>query len=109
MENIFKRLKVTNYDGVVNYMPFNKINLDFHKGRKARILDKSKREKYLVEEVNLTIDEAVELGISEAIQVKYPPAKRKQQTDNSDVVAMLLAQNAKLMGMLEDKKQSKTK
>lgn len=102
----FKLLKITNHDGTVNHVPLNRTNLNFYTEKKNSI-SHQKREKYLIEEVNLSLDEAVKLGVSEAVQTKFPPKQRKDP--NADLIAALTQQNQLLMQMLADKQETPKK
>ena len=100
---LFKLLKITNVRGEVNYFPLNRTNKQFHETYK-RSLNSEKREKYKVEEVELTTEEAAALGIAEAHAILYPPTRKGQpNAANTNIMEMLIAQNAKLMEMLTEK------
>ena len=100
---LFKLLKITNVRGEVNYFPLNRTNKQFHETYK-RSLNSEKREKYKVEEVELTTEEAAALGIAEAHAILYPPTRKGQPNATSNnIMEMLIAQNAKLMEMLTEK------
>lgn len=92
MENnpTFKQLKITQPNGSVKYVPLNPMTKQ-HYTEHSKWISPAKREKYKVEEVELSLDEAVEIGISEAIQVKFPP-KKKSNTNSSDALVALLAE-----------------
>ncbi len=105
-EPTFRMLKITSYKGVVNYVPLNRDNKEYYH-RKKTALTGEKREKQKIEEVTLSLDEAVELGISEAHQIKFP--MRKKKDPNADLIAALSEQNKLLMQMLADKQETKTK
>lgn len=107
-EPTFKILHITFPNGTTNTVPLNRENKK-HYTEYGTWLTKDKREKYKVEERELTLDEAVALGISEAIQIKFPPVKKASQGSNDDVMKMLVAQNAKLMEMLEEKNKQTQK
>lgn len=96
----FKQLKVTNHRGNVNYMPNNNINKSFHEN-KRRILDRDKREKYIIEVVELEAKEAAQLGVSEAIQYLNPPKARGTQSNGNDALVALLAEQMKRNSDLE--------
>ena len=103
---LFKLLKITNVRGEVNYFPLNRTNKQFHETYK-RSLNSEKREKYKVEEVELTTEEAAALGIGEAHAILYPPTRKGQpNAANNNIMEMLIAQNAKLMEMLEAKNET---
>lgn len=91
-------LKVTRPSGHVNYHPNNPINRKFH-NEKRKNCSKEKKEKYLIEEVTLTLKEAAELGFDEALVVLNPP-KAKQNLDTSEAILMLMKQNQELISAL---------
>jgi hypothetical protein len=98
----FKLLKITNAHGVVNYIPDNRMNRNHHETFK-KALSKEKREKYLIEEVVLTTEEASDLGVAEAYYILNPPAKKQaaNASGTSDaVMKMLMEQNQMLMERL---------
>ena len=98
----FKLLKITNAHGVVNYIPDNRMNRTHHETFK-KALSKEKREKYLIEEVLLTTEEASDLGVAEAYYILNPPAKKQVAQNNggdSAVMKMLMEQNQMLMERL---------
>ena len=78
----FKLLKITNAHGVVNYIPDNRMNRNHHDTFK-KALSKEKREKYQIEEVLLSTQEASDLGVAEAYYILHPPAKKQQAQNNS--------------------------
>ena len=94
MENnpTFKLLKITNAHGVVNYIPDNRMNRNHHETFK-KALSKEKREKYLIEDVVLDVNEAAALGVAEAYYILNPPAKKQAAQNNSgnDALVGLLA------------------
>ena len=103
---LFKLLKITNVRNEVNYFPLNRTNKQFHETYK-RSLSNEKREKYKVEEVELTTEQAAELGVAEAHSILYPPTRKGQpNAANTNIMEMLIAQNAKLMEMLESKNET---
>ena len=108
----FKQLKITNSRGVVTFIPNNTMNRQHH-DEHYRALTAAKKEKYKIQEVELELDEAVEIGIAEAIQIKRPPVRKGQvvaNAGNDAVMKMLVEQNQKLMEMLEAKnEQANTK
>ena len=97
----FKLLKITNAHGVVNYIPDNRMNRNHHETFK-KALSKEKREKYLIEDVVLDVNEASDLGVAEAYYILNPPAKKQTQTGGTDsaVMKMLMEQNQMLMERL---------
>jgi hypothetical protein len=98
----FKLLKITNAHGVVNYIPDNRMNRNHHETFK-KALSKEKREKYLIEEVILDVNEASDLGVAEAYYILNPPAKKQaaNASGTSDaVMKMLMEQNQMLMERL---------
>jgi hypothetical protein len=109
-EPTFKRLKITDTKGVVNYVPLNKTNENFYSEHKKK-LSAEKREKFKIEEVELSLHEAAELGIYEAYEILNPPKKKGQVSQQSnDVMAMLMSQNQALMerlAVLESKETPK--
>jgi hypothetical protein len=113
MENL-KVLKITKHSGTkkenINYIPLNKVNVEFHKEFK-RSLNEEKREKYLIEEVVLSVEEAAELGFSEAIQFLNPPTKSNTKKESNSINELLMKQNQELMERLAvlESKQEKTK
>jgi hypothetical protein len=103
---LFKLLKITNVRNEVNYFPLNRTNKQFHETYN-RSLSNEKREKYKVEEVELTTEQAAELGVAEAHSILYPPTRKGQpNAANTNIMEMLIAQNAKLMEMLEAKNET---
>lgn len=98
----FKLLKITLPKGDVNYIPNNSINREFHNERKRNVI-REKQEKYLIEEVELSVEEAAAIGVAEAIQILNPPkAKKSTQLDNTNTtIELLLQQNKMLMARLE--------
>ena len=114
MENL-KVLKITKHLGTkkenISYVPLNKINLQFHNEFK-RSLSEEKREKYLVDEVTLSVEEAAELGFSEAIQVLNPHKASQTKKETGNINEMLMKQNQQLMerlAVLESKTETKKK
>ncbi len=99
-EKKFKQLKVTNHKGVTNYQPLNAINKAWHE-KQRRLLDREKREKYIIEEVELTAQEAAEIGVSEAIQFLNPPKQKTNQSAGTDALVALLAEQMKRNSDLE--------
>jgi antitoxin component HigA of HigAB toxin-antitoxin module len=98
----FKQLKITNSHGIVNYIPNNKTNFNHHETHK-RALSKEKRDKYLIEEVELSVEQAAEIGIAEAYNILNPPAKKAAQQaagNNDSIIKMLMEQNQLLMERL---------
>jgi len=98
----FKLLKITNAHGVLNYIPDNRMNRNHHETFK-KALSKEKREKYLIEEVILDVNEAAALGVAEAYYILNPPAKKQgaNASGTSDaVMKMLMEQNQMLMERL---------
>jgi hypothetical protein len=98
----FKLLKITNAHGVVNYIPDNRMNRTHHETFK-KALSKEKREKYLIEDVVLDVNEAAALGVAEAYYILNPPAKKQaaNASGTSDaVMKMLMEQNQMLMERL---------
>lgn len=93
-------LKVTNTRGDVNYYPANKQNIDFHEGWK-RNLSQHKRDLYKIEKLELTDEEAAELGFAEAISKVNPTKARGGAKDNANVIELLVQQNKMLMDRLE--------
>lgn len=104
-EPTFKVLLITQPDGTSKHVPLNRENKQ-HYTEYGTWLTKAKQEKYKVEEVELTLDEAVAIGMSEAIQIKYPPKQAKQQ--NNDFMATLIEQNKLLMQLLSQREETKT-
>jgi hypothetical protein len=114
MESL-KVLKITKHSGTkkenISYVPFNKVNVNFHKEFKSS-LSEEKREKYLVEEVVLSVEEAAELGFSEAIQVLNPHKASNTKKETSNINELLMKQNQELMerlAVLESKTETKKK
>jgi hypothetical protein len=112
MESL-KVLRITKHKGTnketVNYVPINKVNIEFHNEFK-RSLNEEKREKYIIEEVVLSVDEAAEFGFSEAIQFLNPPKTRNTPKESSSINEMLMKQNQELMerlAVLESKSKTK--
>jgi len=100
-----KILKVTLPDGVSQFIPFNRTNLDYHTTRR-RYVSREKQERYFIEEVVVSWKEAAELGFSEAIQKLSPPKKTEAQQTNETLTA-LLKQNAELIAALTGAKTPK--
>jgi hypothetical protein len=109
-EPTFKRLKITDTKGVVNFVPLNKTNINFYTEHKKK-LSNEKREKFLIEEVELSLHEAAEIGIYEAYEILNPPKKKGEPSQQSnDLMAMLMSQNQALMerlAVLESKETPK--
>jgi hypothetical protein len=97
-EPTFKRLKITGTKGEINYVPFNQQNVKFYTEHKAK-LTPEKREKFKIEEVELSLEEAAEMGIYEAYEILHPP-KKKGQSNELSVVDLLMKQNQTLMERL---------
>jgi hypothetical protein len=97
-EPTFKRLKITDTRGNVNYVPLNKQNEKFYTEHKSK-LTSEKREKFKIEEVELSLQEASDMGIYEAYEILHPPKKKGQNNDLS-VVDLLMKQNQTLMERL---------
>lgn len=95
-----KLLKITNTKGDVNYYPHNKVNLDFHKTWKSN-LTSHKQSLYKIEEVDLSNEEAAELGFAEAVATINPTKSRGTNKENSNVIELLIQQNKMLMDRLE--------
>jgi len=95
-----KLLKITNTKGDVNHYPYNKVNLDFHKTWKSN-LSQHKQAIYKVEEIELTDEEAAELGFAEAIAKLSPAKTRNTNKENTNVIELLMQQNKMLMDRLE--------
>jgi hypothetical protein len=91
----FKLLLITDTRGIQKHVPFNKANKDYYTAYKST-LTKDKREKYLIEEVDLSIEEAAAIGIAEAYSELYPVQRKQQSNQSNDIVAMLLKQNQEL-------------
>lgn len=102
---MLKVLKVTLPRGTTQFIPFNTANLTHHQ-QKKRFCSREKQEKYLIEEVTLSWEEAAELGFSEAIQKLSPPKKTEAQQTN-ETLAALLKQNAELIAALTGAKTAK--
>ena len=102
MENL-KVLKITKHLGSkkenISYIPLNKVNTDFHNEVKRSLSDE-KREKYLIEEVTLSVEEAAELGFSEAIQTLNPHKASKTKKETGSINELLMKQNQDLMERL---------
>jgi len=80
----------------VNYFPLNRTNKQIHETYKRSLLYE-KRDKYKVEEVNLTVEEAAAVGVAEAYQILNPPKNKKQIANSqNDMMAQLLQQNAEM-------------
>lgn len=103
----YKLLLITDARGNKKHVPSNPSNKSFYNAYKST-LSKDKREKYTIEEVELTVDEAAEIGVAEAHAEKYPVVRKGQQSQQSnDIVAMLLKQNQELaerLAVIEAKK-----
>ena len=95
-----KLLKITNTKGDVNYYPHNRVNLDFHKTWKSN-LTSHKQSLYKIEEVDLSNEEAAELGFAEAVAAINPTKSRGTNKENSNVIELLIQQNKMLMDRLE--------
>jgi len=95
-EQTFKALRITQPDGSTKTVPANRENKK-HFAEYGTWLTKAKQEKYKVEEVELTLDEAVTEGISQAIEIKFPPKRAKAAAAaNTEMMAQLLQQNAEM-------------
>lgn len=101
----FTLLKITDYKGVVNHIPNNRSNRAFHEEKK-QALNKDKREKYTIETVELSCEEAAKLGVAEAYEALHPPKKKGQQ--NNDLMATLIEQNKMLMQLLAKSQEETT-
>ncbi len=98
-----KLIKVTEVKGSVNFYPHNRQNLQFYTNKKES-LSKEKKEKYQVEEVELTEDEAKELGFFEGVQTiqkKVTTTDLMQQMMEQN--AQMAKQNAQLIALLSEK------
>ncbi len=91
-------LKVTRPSGHVNYHPNNPINKKFH-AEKRKLVSREKQDKYLIEDVTLSLEEAAALGFDEAMMTLNPP-KAKQRVETSEMFAMLMQQNQELIAAL---------
>ncbi len=103
----FKAIKVTNTRGVVNYIPHNKTNIDLHEKFKSN-LSSEKKEKYKIEVVNLTIEEASILGFAEAYQILNPPKNKVAPKESTSMIELLMKQNqdlAERLAKMEAKKE----
>jgi len=113
MESL-KVLKITKHSGTkkenISYVPFNKVNVNFHNEHKSA-LSEEKREKYLIDEVTFSVQEAAELGFSEAIQFLNPPKASNTKKETSNINELLMNQNQSLMERLAvlESKQEKPK
>ena len=106
-EKQFKLLKITHYNGSVNYIPHNRDNVKYHEEKKLA-LNKDKREKYKIETEYLTVEEAAELGVAEAYQILNPPKNKKQIANSqNDLMAQLLQQNQQLMNIILEERAAK--
>lgn len=95
-EKKFKLLKITDTKGNCNYVPFNNSNVQFYREHKQK-LTREKQEKFSIEEVELSVEEAAAIGVFEAHQILNPPKKRGEASQQSnDIVAMLMKQNQEL-------------
>lgn len=92
----YKLLLITDARGNEKHVPLNKTNKDFYTAYKST-LSKDKREKYKIEEVEMTAEEAAAIGVAEAHAELYPVQRKGQVSQQSnDIVAMLLKQNQEL-------------
>lgn len=101
----FKALKITKPNGVEQYIPNNPTNKNHHE-QKKRYCSREKQAKYLIEDVELTLQEAAELGFSEAI-MKLNPSKKSEAQQTNETLAALLKQNAELIAALTGMKGKK--
>lgn len=92
----YKLLLITDARGNEKHVPFNITNKRFYEDYRTT-LSKDKREKYKIEEVLLTAEEAAAIGVAEAHAELYPVQRKGQASQQSnDIVAMLLKQNQEL-------------
>ena len=82
-------LKITRVDGTVDHVPNNRLNLKLHNDYR-NALSAEKQQKYKIEPVELSIEEAAKLGVLEAHAIINPPKKKTTQAGN-DLMAQLLA------------------
>ena len=110
----YKAIKVTTTRGVENYIPYNKVNLELHEKFKSN-LSNEKKDKYKVEIIDLTIDEASNLGFAEAYQILNPPQSKLAPKENTSMIELLMKQNQELAERLakmeekNDKPKKETK
>jgi hypothetical protein len=105
-ERTFKLLKVTNHNGVVNYKPVNSATLSYEKQHQVS-LSKEKRAKYDYKIVELTVEEAAELGVSEAYALLHPAKKITQQNISEAFVQTMANNNALMAEFMEFVKNKK--
>lgn len=101
----YKAIKVTTTRGIENYIPFNKVNLDLHEKFKSN-LSNEKKEKYKIEVIELTIEEAANLGFAEAYQIINPPKGKSEPKENTTMIELLMKQNqdlAERLAKMEEK------
>ena len=82
-------LKITRVDGTIDHVPNNRLNRNLHNDYR-NALSAEKQQKYKIEPVELSIEEAAKLGVKEAHEVINPPKKKSTQAGN-DLMAQLLA------------------
>ena len=106
----YNALKITNAKGVTQYIPNNPINRDLHTTFRSN-LNQEKKEKYKIEEVNLSLEEASELGFAEAHQLLNPPKNKLAPKENTSMIELLMKQNQELAERLAkmEEKSSKPK
>jgi hypothetical protein len=102
----YKAIKVTTTRGVENYLPYNKVNLDLHEKFKSN-LSNEKKEKYKIEVIELTIEEAANLGFAEAYQIINPPKGKSEPKENTTIIELLMKQNQDLAERLAKIEQRK--
>ena len=84
-----KLLKITRVDGTVDFVPNNQMTRNLHNDYRSA-LSKEKQLKYKIELVDLTIQEASDLGVLEAY-AKLNPTKKKNTQSSNETLQQLLA------------------
>lgn len=112
MTQTIKRLKITDAKGNEKTIPATNGNKKFYEEHRNS-LTREKKEKYKIEEIEFTIEEAAELGIYEAYEKLNPPTKKGAVSQQSnDIVAMLMKQNqdlAERLAIMESKQDKPVK
>lgn len=91
----YRLLLITDARGNTKHVPHNPSNKQFYEAYRST-LSKDKREKFKIETVELTVDEAAAIGVAEAYAEKYPVQSKNQPQQSNDIVAMLMKQNQEL-------------
>lgn len=81
-------LKITRVDGTIDHVPNNRLNRNLHNDYR-NALSAEKQQKYKIEPVELSIEEAAKLGVLEA-HAAINPTKKKANQASADTLAQLL-------------------